>query len=436
MNDSTPVEVLGWIKTKRVLKNTIFLDIVDSSGEIQAVALKSKLSQHEYEQMEQISPEVAVKVSGIIKRELNKRVELSVKNLEIIGDVKFCVDPCPRSNFDIFGKKHVNYVLKNRHLYLRNDKLMAVLRFKSKFLIEAHKWFDSKGFVFLDAPVLTMLLLYDDDSAFKLNYKNEAKKENDVFLSQCNMFQLEAAVHAFEKVYNISSSFRAENSKGNRYLREYWHLKAEIAWMNLDELATFASEMFFEITKNTVTKSQKELEILNTPVDLDYLKPPFQKITYDKAIDLLRSEGRKIEWGKSLRTKDEEVLGRLLGEKLFFVQGMPNTAEAFPFSKNKEDLRLTQTCDLIAPMGFGELLGTAEKITNKMALLERMSEKGKNTPIDMERYQWYIDLRDYGCVPHGGVGMGIERVIRYLLKLPHVRDAISFPRLCNRVPNP
>lgn len=429
------IKLLGWIKSKRKSKTITFFDIIDSSGVIQGVVHKNSMSTADYLRINKIPVEASVEVRGKLKKHANV-AEINIEYLKMIGDVNLDLHPNPRKNFDIFHPKNANYVLKNRHLFLRNEKMMAVLKFKNNFIFETHKWFKKQGFVFIDAPVLTELLLYDDDSAFKLDYRGKAKGKQEVFLSQCNMFQLEAAVHAFEKVYNLTPSFRAEPSRTNRHLREYWHLKAEIAWADLNDLVHLAEKMFYTITKNTIEKSKKELEILNVDIDLDKLKPPYQRITYDKALDILHSKGNNLKWGKSLGVDEEKILTRECGDNLIFIEGLPCDAEAFPFSRDKANPKITRTCDLISPKGFCEILGTAEKITNKKELLERMAEKSKNTKEQLKRYQWYIDLRDYGCVPHGGIGMGVERAIRFLLKLPHVRDAISFPRVYGRYPNP
>lgn len=435
VKDGEELELLCWVKRARVLKTVVFLDIVDSSGSSQAVVRKGSLPEQAYERMKAISPESAVRLVGSVGRHSGKN-ELIVTNAETIGEAKIRVSPPPREEFKIFESRIADHILKNRHFYLRNEKLMSVIKFKSNFMLEAHRWFNENGFVFLDAPVLTSLLLYDDESAFKINYGSQGNRNEKVFLSQCNTFQLEAAVHAFERVYNITPSFRAEHSRDDRHLREYWHLKAELAWVELDDLIEFASRMLYEISTRSFERSRKELKALAVDSSIDWLKPPFRNITYDQAIEELRSEGIQIEWGKSLGSREEEIITQRHGGRLLFIRGIPCKAEAFPFMKNAKNPLITETCDLIAPKGFGELLGTAMKITNRSDLLERMAEKGRSNHANLRRYGWYLDLRDYGCVPHGGVGMGIDRVVRYLLRLPHVRDAVSFPRLCDRIPNP
>jgi len=434
--DETLIEIQAWISSKRKHKNLTFLDIVDSTGKVQVVINKNELQQNKYFELSRLKPDTAITLYGRKRKSGAGGIEVIVSDIQIVAENKKSIFPEPRCDFDIFNEKYSDHVLKNRHIYLRNPKLAAALKFKSNFIFEAHRYFSERDFVLIDAPVLTKLLLYDDASAFKLDYSDKISGKQEVFLSQCCTFQLESAVHVFEKVYNITPSFRAEHGKSNRHLREYWHLKAELAWVNLDDLITIAEDMMYMISKNTYEKSEKELKTLDTKVNLDKLKPPFDRITYDEASEIIRKEGKDFIWGKSLSIEDEQILTKYHGEKLLWVRGIPCSAEAFPFARDSQNPLITKTCDLIAPDGFGELMGTAEKITDKKELLERMAEKGKTTPEQLERYQWYIDLRDHGMVPHGGIGVGIERVIRYLLQTNHVRNVVSFPRLYGRIPNP
>lgn len=427
------IGVLGWVKSIRKHSKRIFLDVTDSSGTIQAVGSKDKIPS---DIISKIRSGMSVKLSGELGSSPKNTLEIKVDNIEIIGDVTSHVTPEPRKDFNIFDSRFADHVLNNRHLYLRNPRLMAVLKFKSNFIFEIHKWFNEQGFTFIDAPVLTELLLYDDSSAFKLNYPNKGNSMQEVFLSQCCTFQLEAAVHAFEMVYNITPSFRVEPSTTRHHLSEYWHLKAEIAWANLNDLIKFSERMLYNIARNTIRRSKKELETLGVEIDLNKMRPPYKKISYDEALEAINSSGKKLDWGRSIGMDEQKILTQAFGEELLFVEGIPCAAEGFPFRRDPTNDKITLSCDLISPHGFGEILGVAEKITDKKELLERMTEKGKTSPDQLARYQWYVDLREHGCIPHGGVGMGIERAIRYLLKLNHVRDAISFPRLFGRYPNP
>jgi asparaginyl-tRNA synthetase len=430
LKNGSKIDISGWIKSKRDIGSSVFIDLEDSTDYIQIVIKKDSMGDKKFQAIKKIAPESSIRVVGILKEMKNRMKEIEAENINIIGLTKISLTPHPRSNFNIFDKKYVDITLEKRHLYLRNKKMMAVLKFKSNFLYSIHEWFHKKEFVFIDAPVITQALLYDDKTAFSFDFFG-----TKMFLSQCAAFQLEAAVHGFEKVYNITPSFRAEKSRTNRHLAEYWHLKAEIAFANLNDMIKFAEDALYNTLKSTLEKSEKELKILNVSFDIDKIKPPFQKMTYSEALDLLHSKGNKMKWGASLGADEEKILSQNT-EKPMFIVGIPCSAEAFPFSKDPNNKDITRTADLIPPECYGEILGVAEKICTVDELLERMKEKGKNTEDQIKRYKWYLELRDYGHVPHGGLGMGIERVVRWVLKLPHVRNAISFPRTYGRIPYP
>ena len=424
-----------WIKARRDTKDYIFLDIVDSTGEIQAV-LEKKLSDRGEDIYNALKPEASIVLIGNRKLSDTNGIEVHVSNFRVVGPVKLDLQPRPRNWPEIFDGNHADHVLRNRHFYLRNEKQAAVLRFKSLFLFEIHRYLNEHDFVFIDAPVLTQLPLYDDSTAFKVKYRDGRKRTHNIFLSQCCTFHLEAAVHAFEKVYNVTPSFRAEHSKSNRHLKEYWHLKIEIAWAQLDDLIKFAEELLHTVSGRTMEKAKRETGVLDLSATPEIMTPPYEMVPYDEAVHIVNRAGRHFEWGRSLGIEEEKILTRKFNDRPLWIRGIPCSAEAFPFAKDPHNPDITRTCDLICPHGFGEILGTAEKITSKAELLTRMAEKGKNSDKQLERYRWYLDLRDYGVVPHGGIGMGIERVVRYHLRLPHVRYATSFPRVCGRIPNP
>jgi len=423
------VRILGWIKSKRNLGGSVFLDIEDSSGNIQAVAKRHLLKNAIFNKIKKLVPESAVKIVGKVSLSPKGVKEILIKDVEIIGEANLTFTPHPRSEFNVFDPKYVDLILRNRHLFLRNRKIRAVLTFKHNFMNSLHKWFDEQGFIHIDAPILTKTLLYDENSAFKIDFFGDK-----LFLTQCVAFYLEAAVMAFEKVYNLSPSFRAERSRSRRHLAEFWHLKAEVAFANLKDMKKLSEKMLHDIISRTLEKSENELKILNIDINEDEFKPPYPEITYDEAIEILHSKGNKIEWGRSLGADEERILSSEF-DKPFFVKDLPRSSQPFPFAIDSSNPNVTRAADLLAPRGYGEILGIAEKIDDKRVLLRRMKETGK-TASEIERYAWYAELRDYGHVPHSGLGMGIERVIRWLLRLPHVRDAISFPRLYGRKPYP
>jgi len=422
------IELLGWICSKREHGSVIFFDLQDSTGSIQVVVSKD-IAANAFGVAQRIVPESSVRVKGTLKpSEYSLTPELEAHEIEIIGTASLNISPRPRAQFDIFAQRYTDLSLRKRHLYLRNDKLMAVLIFRHKFLGMVHDWFRKQGFIEINAPILTQLPLYDEGTAFALDFGGDK-----VFLTQCVAFYLESAVHAFEKVYNIGPSFRAEESTGKRHLAEYWHVKAEIAFADLEDIICFAEGMISHILHSCASVSRKELASLNGVTDIGMLvKTPYPRITYEEALRELKKKGVEVEWGKSLSSKAEAVLSQEFVTP-FWVTGLPRSIEPFPYVVDPSDPQVTKTADLIAPEGFGELLGVAEKIWKPDELLERMREKGKDKD---SRYDWYCELRQYGSVPHSGLGMGVERCIRWLLRLSHVRDAIPFPRLLRRTPYP
>jgi asparaginyl-tRNA synthetase len=291
------------------------------------------------------------------------------------------------------------------------------------------EYFWNKDFVQFEPPTLTLQTLYSDEGALWLDV--DGRK---VSLSRCATFHLEPALLAYEKVFAITTSFANEKSRSNRHLTEFTHLKAELAWVNLQELITLAGDMYYSVAKKTVNDCKREIIILGLQDEInkriEKINPINQVvITYDEAIEILHKNKMAIEYGKSISASDEKIITKEFEEKFVWIKYIPCSVEGFPFKKKVDAPHLSMTCDLIAPEGYGEILGTAEKITDVSELLDRMREKGKDSPEQLFRYQDYINLRKYGLPEHGGIGMGIERGARYILNLPHVRFTRPFPVL-------
>lgn len=424
----------GWVSAKREGKNIIFLDIVDSQGKIQAVIDKENLeiSADSFQLAKTVPLESSIEIIGrVIPAKIRtQKNEVLVSSFKIIGLATINLSPSPRESiksFDIFDERYTNLVMEKRHLYLRNSKLMSSLRFRSDLVAILNNWFRANKFIEFHAPILTQLPLYDDRTAMKIELFGE-----DLFLTQCVGFYLEAGVHAFERIYNIGPSFRGEESKSKRHLSEYWHVKAEIAFAGLEDVINFTELTFQHVIKEVINSCANELDLFDSGIDPKWGTPPFPRITYNQAINKLNQAGIEIQWGSSISSNDETILAEGF-DTPFWIVGNPRSVEPFPYVIDPQDPRLTRTADLIAPNGYGELLGVAEKISNIDDLLIRMKEKNKE---GNEKYEWLKELRLYGCVPHAGIGMGLERLIRWLLGLKHVRDAIAFPRLFGRSVSP
>lgn len=422
----TSVTLFGWARNKRDHGSIIFIDVCDSTGTIQAIVDKSKVLDNIYGFAKNIILESSIKVVGNLQVDDSlghNAKSIEVQTIDIIGEASYNLMPRPRSDFDVFDPLIADHLLRNRHLYIRHDKLAAVLRFRHGFMGILHQWFRAKNFVEITAPILTPLPLYDDHTALSLNLGEEK-----IFLTQCVAFYLESALPAFEKVYNIGPSFRGEESRSKRHLMEYWHVKAEIAFADLEDIISCVEEMLRDVISKCEEKCGNEMKILGVNLPKSALSVPYPRISYRQAMSILKTHGIDFELGKSLSSKEEVVLASQFATP-FWITNLPRNIEPFPYVIDASDPSTTKTADLIAPEGFGELLGVAEKITDPLELQQRLEEKGKASDA---RYKWYCELRRYGCVPHGGFGMGVERVIRWLLKLSHVRDAIPFPRIFRR----
>lgn len=418
------VELYGWVKNRRRHNYIVFLDICDSTGMVQIVV--DKTNKKLFELAKRISQETAVKIVGILTEtgRPNPPKEIRVRDIEIVGVSTINVSPYPRSDIDIFEPKLQEQLLNKRHFYLRNEKIAAILKFRHVLTRIVHQWFHENGFIEIHAPVLTPTPLYDDRTAMALKVHGQ-----DVFLTQCVGFYLEQAVHSFEKIYNIGPSFRAEESRSKRHLMEYWHIKAELAFVDFEDMAAVVEQFIRNVSEKSIREGSELARVIGTDMCEDGLKTPFPRIDYGEAVGWLKVQGSDMEFGKSLGSDDESLLSNRFGNTPFWVVGIPRSIEPFPYVVDSADTCRTKTADLIASRGFGELLGIAEKIHTLPMLDERLAEKNKAGDA---RYEWLRELRQYGCVPHGGFGMGLERFIRWLLQIPHVRDTIPFHRAFGR----
>lgn len=414
----------GWVKARRQHKHIIFLDVADSTGTMQCVIETGNKSV--FELAWHMSRETAVKITGVLADtgRANPSREIRVRDIEVVGVSTINVSPYPRGNIDIRDPRLQEQLLNKRHFYLRNEKLAAIMKFRHILTRIVHQWFHENGFIEIHAPVLTPTPLYDDHTAMAIKVHGQ-----DVYLTQCVGFYLEQAVHAFEKIYNIGPSFRAEESRSKRHLMEYWHIKAELAFANFEDMVSIVEWFIHDVSEQCTREGHELASIIGTTICGDGIKTPFPRINYDEAVEWLKTQGSDIGFGKSLSSNEETLLSQRFGETPFWVVGIPRAIEPFPYVIDEADIRRTKTADLIASRGFGELLGIAEKISTLSMLDERLTEKGKDGDA---RYEWLRELRQYGCVPHGGFGVGFERFIRWLLQISHVRDTIPFHRAFGR----
>jgi asparaginyl-tRNA synthetase len=416
------VEILGWVKARRVHSSVLFLDITDSTGTIQVVVNKSAVTPEMLLELTTVSLESGVRVVGRLQQTQDQR-EVVASGFEVIGRASLGLNPQPRSDFDIFESSVTAHVMANRAVYLRNPKIIATLQFRAELMRIVREWFYKLGFMEFDAPILTPAPLYDDSTAMSIDVKGQS-----VFLTQCAGFYLEAASHAFERVFNMGPSFRGEESRSKRHLMEYWHIKAEMAFGNREDIIGLVEDLLGWVYVQCAERCQDQMTVLGTVMHPEEFQAPFARISYEDAVNVLQEAGLEASFGVALSSADEEELSKLF-DGPFWIVGIPRSVEPFPYVIDQNDPRVTMVADLIAPRGYGELCGVAEKIFDPEMLAERLAEKDK---LGDPRYDFVMDIHHAGCVPHIAFGMGLERLIRWLLDIPHVRDTIPLPRPAGR----
>lgn len=418
------VELFGWISRIHKLKQMIFIDLTDSTGTLQIVIDRNKTTHEIYTLALCLKIESAIYVKGMIKKKKEHKIEMFPIKIKVIGEANKRYSPSPRSNFDIFNPKYSQLIAKNRHIYIRNQKFIYILKMRHELTNRLRLWFNKNNFTEITAPILTPVTLYDESTALKIKISNQ-----EVFLTQCVGYYLEASSHALEKVYNIGPSFRGEETHSKRHLMEYWHVKAEIAFADLEDVIKTVEELIKFVSIYAKKYENENLNILGRKICLDGIKIPYPRITYENAIRYLNQKNVKINFGQSLGSEEEVLLSKKFRNTPFWVTGIPRNIEPFPYVIDQENKNIVRVADLIASNGYGELLGVAEKISDIEMLNERLREKGKYKD---KRFTWIVDVHELGSVPHAAFGMGLERLIRWLLDIPHVKDTIPFPRTFRR----
>lgn len=421
--DGEHVDLKGWIKSRRNHGRLTFIDVTDSTGTIQVVVSKTSLGEEAYTAAKAVPVESAVHIAGTMKTKSNGQREIAANLFTVISVDTLGLQPQPRAGFDIFDTNMAGHITANKAVYLREPHYMAILKFRAKVMKIVREWFETEGFMEFDAPILVLAPLYDDKTAMKIDVHGQ-----DAFLTQCAGFFLEAATMAFERVYNMGPSFRGEESRSKRHLKEYWHIKAEMAFGDRDDIIELVESLLGYLHARLPQECEQEMAFLGASLRHEDFVTPFPRITYEDAVAHVRSKGSDTVIGVGITTKDEEELARLFSGP-FWVMGIPRNVEPFPYVIDEENPTVTKVADLIAPRGYGELCGVAEKIFDPAMLDERMGEKGKHGD---PRYDFVVDVHKAACVPHIAFGMGLERLLRWLLDIPHVRDTIPFPRSAGR----
>ncbi|UZE93551.1 MAG: asparagine--tRNA ligase [Candidatus Pacearchaeota archaeon] len=412
------VDLRGWVYQLRKLKDKIFIVLRDSSNIIQCIIEEKSKT---WKDANKLTIESSIEISGILRQDKRAPTgyELLISRLNIIHIAEKYPIPVRKQYLS------PELLLDWRHLWLRDPKMQSSLKVRSTVFRAIHEYCRSKGFYEFQSPILTSGAAEAGPSQFKVDFFGKP-----LYLTQTWQFYAEAGMFSLEKLYTIAPSFRAERSKTSRHLAEYWHAEVEAAWFNLDNLIDFSEGLVKHIIKRVLEKNKHELEVLkrDTKSLQTAIKKKWPRITYDQALKLLKEKKKmKISWGKDLRTIEEDRLTELFDTPVF-VTHYPKEIMAFYKPRDKKNPKTARCFDLLAPEGYGELIGGSERDTNIKELIKSLKAAGEK----VENYKFYLDTRRYGSIPHSGFGLGVERVISWLCKLEHIRDAIPFPRTMAR----
>ena len=413
------VTIHGWLMNARGTGNVRFLVVRDGSGIAQCVVEHQHVGDEAFARADHIGQESALIISGKVRAEPRSPggVEIAVDEFRVISD---SVD------FPISPKSHgIDFLLSNRHLWIRSRRQLSILRIRDEVVRAIRDFFFERDFINIDSPILTGAIGESAGTLFATDYFDLGK----AYLSQTGQLYLEAAIYAFEKVFCFGPTFRAEKSKTRRHLTEFWMVEAEEAFYDNEDNIRLQEEFVSYLVKRVLERRGEDLARLERdPKPLEKAVVPFERITYDEAIKLLKDKGRPAVWGEDLTGEDETVLTSLF-EKPVFVVNYPKRAKAFYMKAHPEREDLVLCADLLAPEGYGEIIGGSQREDDYERLLLRIREEG----LPQEAYEWYLDLRKYGSVPHSGFGLGVERTVAWICGLEHLREAIPFPRVRGRI---
>ncbi len=412
------VKLRGWVYNKRSSGSVAFLILRDGTGFIQAVVVKAEVPDEDFQACGELTQESSLILRGIVKED--KRApggyELSVTGVELLHVAE---------EYPISLKKHgVDFLMDWRHLWLRTPRQVAILKIRHEIIGAIRDFLDEREFILVDAPILTPAACEGTTTLFSTDYF-----DSTAYLSQSGQLYMEAAAMALGKVYCFGPTFRAEKSKTRRHLTEFWMVEPEMAWVDLDGNLKLQEELVSYVVQRVLEERKNELETLERDtVRLQNIKPPFPRISYDEAVEILNRNGVEFEWGNDFGGGDETILAEEF-EAPVFVHRYPTDIKAFYMKPDPGRPEVCLSADLLAPEGYGEIIGGGQRIDDPDLLESRISQHD----LPEEAYAWYMDLRRFGSVPHSGFGMGIERVVAWVCGLDHVRETIPFPRLLNRI---
>ncbi len=413
------VTLQGWLYNKRSSGKIKFPILRDGTGIVQGVAVKANLPEEVFNRIDELTQESSFAMKGVVRKEDRAPggFELDISDIQILSIAK---------DYPITPKEHgVEFLMDRRHLWLRSSRQHAILRVRHQIIKAIREFFDDRGFTLVDSPIFTPAACEGTSTLFETEYFDLGK----AFLTQSGQLYAEAAAMAFGKVYTFGPTFRAEKSKTRRHLTEFWMVEPEVAFNDLNDNMDLAEEFLIHIVQSVLKHRAQELKVLErSTAFLEKVQKPLPRITYDEAVKILHEKGINFEYGNDLGGTDETVVSEQF-DRPVMVHRYPAEVKAFYMKRDPQNPKLALAVDVLAPEGYGEIIGGSQREDDYDALLERIKEHN----LPQEAFDWYLDLRRFGSVPHAGFGLGVERTVSWICGLDHVRETVPFARMIYRL---
>jgi asparaginyl-tRNA synthetase len=413
------VTLKGWLYNMSSKGKLHFLQVRDGTGVVQCVMSKAEVGDETFARAGTLKQEASLLVTGVVREDKRSPigVELGVKELQIVA--------LPTAEFPISPKEHgTAFLMEQRHLWLRSRRQVATLRVRAEIIRQIRNYFDSRGFVLMDAPIFTPSACEGTTNLFEVDYFDEK-----AYLTQSGQLYGEAGAMALGRIYTFGPTFRAEKSKTRRHLTEFWMVEPEVAFMDLDGDMDLAEDFLVEIVKGVLANRRAELAVLERDIaKLEKVQKPFPRIRYEEAIAILTKKGKPASFGDDFGADEETAISEEF-DRPVMIHRYPAAIKAFYMKRDPQDPRVALALDVIAPDGYGEIIGGAQREDDLGTLEQRITEHN----LPRAAFEWYLDLRRYGSVPHAGFGLGVERTVQWICGLHHVRETIPFPRMMGKI---
>ena len=418
-HENEEVKINGWVYNRRSIGKVWFLILRDGTGLLQCVVVDGESDSESFHLEQNLNQEDSVSIKGIVKLEPRAvgGYELGVKSISVVNHTS--------NEYPISNKEHgTDFLMSNRHLWIRSKRQNSILRIRHQIIKSIRDFFDNNDFILVDSPVFTGNAVEGTTTLFELEYF-----EKKAYLTQSGQLYQEAGAMAFGKSYCFGPVFRAEKSKTRRHLTEFWMVEPEIAYCDLDQNMDWMESLVIYITNEVINKCALELNVLERDIEkLKCVKKPFPRITYDEAVNILKKNGVDFQYGKDFGGADETIISNQYDSPVM-IHRWPVDTKAFYMKRDEDNKDLAKGVDMIAPEGYGEIVGGGQREDDIEILIETI----RHHDLPLKPFEWYLDLRRYGSVPHSGFGLGLERTVSWICGIDHVRQTIPFPRTMGRL---